>query len=67
MANRDRRNIKFEELVAPGENPRGFTSQTPNGTGKAGNDASGWNKDSPREPWPMVPSTGPWSGNRTGE
>ena len=49
-----------------GENPKGFTAQTANGTAKAGNRAPGWNK---QFGWntPQVEPTGPWKGNRTGE
>ena len=37
--------MDFENLIARGENPRGFTSQTPNGT--AHWKGTGWNKNEP--------------------
>jgi hypothetical protein len=49
-----------------GENPKGFTAQTPNGTAKAGRGSSGWNKQFDWER-PQVDAVGPWKGNRTGE
>lgn len=37
--------MDFERLIARGENSRGFTSQTANGTAHA--TGTGWNKDEP--------------------
>ena len=67
MANRDRRKIKFDELIREGENPLGFTAQTPNGTAHA--TGQGWNKKQPVTR-PQVEEGGAWGGknsNRTGE
>ena len=59
--------LDFEKLIAKGENPNGFTAQTPNGT--AHWKGAGWNKD---QPWDMPQvETGPTRpdgrSNRTGE
>ena len=35
--------LHFEDIVQKGENPKGFTAQTPNGT--AHWEGTGWNKD----------------------
>jgi hypothetical protein len=35
--------LHFENLIQDGENPKGFTAQTPNGT--AHWEGTGWNKD----------------------
>lgn len=43
MANRDRRKLDFEGMIGSGENPKGFTAQTANGTAHA--TGTGWNKD----------------------
>lgn len=64
--NRDR-TMDFEGLIAKGENPRGFTAQTPNGTAHA--TGTGWNKDyqfdmSELPPDPVRPAG---RSNRTGE
>ncbi|HKS73539.1 MAG TPA: hypothetical protein VJQ82_10115 [Terriglobales bacterium] len=37
------RKMDFEALYAKGENPKGFTAQTPNGTAHA--TGTGWNGD----------------------
>ena len=37
--------MKFEDMIAAGENEQGFTAQTPNGTAHAF--GSGWNRDEP--------------------
>jgi hypothetical protein len=44
-----------------------YTGQTANGTAKAGNEQSGWNRQMNWPPAPQVPSEGPWSGNRSAE
>lgn len=56
----------LSKLIAKGENARGFTSQTANGTAKAGTNQPGWNRQWDWEK-PMAEPTGPWSGNRSGE
>jgi len=43
VASRNRRNIDFEAMIGRGENSKGFTSQTVNGTGHWR--GTGWNKD----------------------
>ena len=35
--------LHFEDLIQKGENPKGFTAQTPNGT--AHWEGTGWNKE----------------------
>lgn len=69
MRNKSRSNIDWEGLYAKGENPKGFTSQTPNGT--AHWQGTGWNDDpwgrweQPQlEPGPTRPAG---RSNRTGE
>ena len=37
------RKLHFEKIIQKGENPKGFTAQTPNGT--AHWEGTGWNKD----------------------
>ena len=37
------RKLNFEKLIKDGENPNGFTAQTPNGT--AHWNGTGWNKE----------------------
>ena len=63
-----RKNTKldFASIVGAGENPKGFISQTANGTGK--DKGSGWNKGWDYE-CPQVPAEGAWNngGNRTAE
>ena len=56
--------LDFEGMIGKGENPKGFTAQTANGTSKA--QGSGWNKGWNYEQ-PEVAPDGPWNGNRTGE
>jgi len=59
--------MDFENLIAKGENPRGFTSQTANGT--AHWQGTGWNKSEPFD-WPQVepgPTRPSGRSNRTGE
>jgi hypothetical protein len=51
--------MDFEKLVADGENPRGFTSQTANGT--AHWKGTGWNKDEPN--WDYGYNAVPMSAN----
>ncbi len=66
MPNR-RRSMNFEKLIAKGENAKGFTSQTANGT--AHTFGTGWNRDEPTE-MPQVKVGGPWQdrrSTRTGE
>ena len=43
MKNQRLRKLDFEKIIQKGENPLGFTSQTPNGT--AHWQGTGWNKD----------------------
>jgi hypothetical protein len=64
---RKRRGIgAWEKILAFGQNPKGFTAQTPAGTAKAGN-CPGWNKDTNWE-MPEVPAEGVWANaNRSGE
>lgn len=67
MANRQRRNIDFEGLYGFGENPRGMTAQTANGTAHA--TGTGWNKDYDfsMEQLPPDPVRPAGRSNRTGE
>lgn len=65
--NRQRRNVKFPEMLAHGESPHDFNAQTVNGTARAGNSASGWNKQWNWGAEEQVPAEGPWAGNRSGE
>ena len=59
----------LSRLYGRGENPKGFTAQTANGTAKSGNMASGWNKNTWEVEWerPQVEPRGAWNGNRSGE
>lgn len=60
------KSLSFEKAIAFGQNPKGFTAQTPAGTAKAGN-CPGWNRDYKYE-WPEVAATGVWANaNRSGE
>jgi len=67
LRNSDKQRIDFEDLIGEGENPRGFTAQTANGT--AHWKGTGWNCDKPEtreqiepyETWPAGRT------NRTGE
>ena len=43
MKNQRLRKLNFEEIIQKGENPKGFTAQTPNGT--AHWQGTGWNKN----------------------
>lgn len=43
MKNQRLRKLDFEKIIQKGENPLGFTSQTPNGT--AHWQGTGWNKN----------------------
>jgi len=43
MKNQRLRKLNFEKIIQKGENPKGFTAQTPNGT--AHWEGTGWNKD----------------------
>jgi hypothetical protein len=61
------RKMKFERIIQPAENPKGFTAQTANGTAKAGTHQPGWNRQWDWGDRPQAEPTGPWSGNRTGE
>ena len=59
--------LNFEKMLHRGENPRGFTAQTPNGTAKW--KGTGWNRQFNYEQEQVEPK-GPWRGgrsNRTGE
>lgn len=61
------KSLDFEGLIEAGQNPRGFTAQTANGTAKSGNSA-GWNRQYDMGPMPEVEATGAWTqANRTGE
>jgi hypothetical protein len=67
MKNQPLRKMNFEKLIKDGENPKGFTAQTANGT--AHWKGTGWNKDfdwscSQVEPGPTRPEG---RSNRTGE
>jgi hypothetical protein len=56
----------WEGLLDEGQNPRGFTAETPNGTARAQNNP-GWNKNYKTPSFPVEPE-GAWSNsNRTGE
>ena len=58
--------MKFDEIIDEGQNPRGFTAHTANGTARAGNNP-GWNKNEKTRELPVEPE-GAWSNaNRTGE
>ena len=69
MKNQRLRKLDFEKIIQKGENPKGFTALTPNGT--AHWQGTGWNKnwmagfDMPQvEPDPTRPAG---RSNRTGE
>ena len=60
--------MKFESLIAAGENPKGFTAQTPNGTAHAF--GTGWNQmhyDFEMEQNPPCATAPAGRSNRTGE
>jgi hypothetical protein len=60
------KHMEFSRIVAKGQNPKGFTAQTANGTAHAGN-CPGWNRDI-KFTWPEVAETGVWANaNRSGE
>ncbi len=60
------KSLNFEKIIGFGQNPKGFTAQTANGTAKTGN-CSGWNRVFNYE-YPEVPATGAWTqANRSGE
>ena len=62
-----RKNLNFEAMIQDGENPKGFTAQTANGT--AHYKGTGWNRSRPWEQ-EQISEDGPWQGgtaNRTGE
>lgn len=65
--NSDRMRIDFEDMIGEGENPRGFTAQTANGT--AHWKGTGWNKDEPATREQVEPCCTRPAGrtNRTGE
>lgn len=59
--------MEWEKLLHAGENPKGFTAQTCNGTAKFA--GTGWNRQFGCEQEQLVPE-GPWKAgrsNRTGE
>jgi hypothetical protein len=63
------RRLRFEKIILEGENPKGFTAQTANGTAKVGPPEvvqPGWNR---QWDWsmPQTEPVPPWNGNRTGE
>jgi hypothetical protein len=43
MKNQKLRKMHLEDIIQKGENPKGFTAQTPNGT--AHWEGTGWNKE----------------------
>jgi len=51
------RNIEWSDLIAEGENPKGFTAQTVNGT--AIDKGSGWNRQYEYQ-MPQVERSGLW-------
>jgi hypothetical protein len=56
----------FEGILDEGQNPRGFTAETCNGTARAQNNP-GWNKNYKMRELPVEPQ-GAWeNANRTGE
>ena len=59
--------LGFERMIARGENPRGFTAQTANGT--AHWKGTGWNRDEPFQTPQLEPDATRRAGrsNRTGE
>ena len=59
--------FEFEKLIGKGENPKGFTAQTCNGTAKY--QGTGWNKDFDWERPQLAPDRTRPAGrtNRTGE
>jgi hypothetical protein len=60
--------MRFEDAIQDGENPKGFTAQTPNGT--AHWTGSGWNQrawDYEAEQIEPVPTASGPRTNRTGE
>jgi hypothetical protein len=61
------RKMRFSEMVQKGENPKGFTSYTPNGTSKEY--GTGWNKgwDYERPQLPPDKTRPAGRTNRTGE
>jgi len=67
MPPRTRKSLDFESIVQKGENPLGFTSQTPNGT--AHWEGTGWNKGWDWEQPQLPPDATRPAGrsNRTGE
>lgn len=67
MKNQRLEKLKFEEIIQKGENDKGFTAQTPNGT--AHWQGTGWNKDYCWEMEQVTPDKTRPEGrnNRTGE
>ena len=65
--NSGKRSMDFEALIGFGENPKGMSAETANGSARA--TGTGWNRDrpwtmdeiEPSEVWPAGPS------NRSGE
>lgn len=59
--------FNFEKLIGEGENPKGFTAQTPNGTAKWS--GTGWNDEwnYEREQLPPDRTRPAGRSNRTGE
>ena len=60
--------MKFESMIQPGENPKGFTAQTANGTAHAF--GTGWNQETyeyTREQGMPTPISPAGRNNRTGE
>ncbi len=65
MANRQRRNINMESLIAKGEmrGPDGYRGETANGT--AFWRGSGWNREDYRYDRPEAPTGGVWPAGRS--
>jgi hypothetical protein len=53
---RKRKSLNFESIIQYGQNPKGFTGQTANGTAKSGN-CPGWNVDYNYD-YPEAPAEG---------
>ena len=60
-----RKTMKFESLYGEGENPKGMTSQTVNGTGHA--TGTGWNAPGPFDDYeqPQVEPSAVWPAGRS--
>lgn len=58
-----RKSLDFEAMIGKGENPEGFTSYNPNGTGKVM--GTGWNRDYHFDKPQVSPPSPLWPGGRT--